>query len=258
MSDNTKSTENKVFRAGMVVIGNEILSGRTQDKNINWVASRLSEQGISLAEVRIVPDIEAKIIDAVLTLNAEYDYVFTSGGIGPTHDDITTDSVAKALGAEVVLNEDARAILLEHYGEENLTQARLKMARIPVGGVLIPNPVSAAPGFKLENVYVLAGVPRIMQAMLDHVLPTLEGGQIMQSRTITCKLPESRIAEALGGIQDEFPHVDIGSYPNFREGNFGVSVVLRSVDEEALGAAAAKVTGMMDDMGAEYVMTVGQ
>ncbi len=258
MSDNTKSSENKVFRAGMVVIGNEILSGRTQDKNINWLASRLSEQGIALAEVRIVPDIEAKIIEAVVTLKEEYDYVFTSGGIGPTHDDITADSVAKALGAELVMNDEARVILLEHYGEENLTQARLKMARIPVGGALIPNPVSAAPGFQLENVYVMAGVPRIMQAMLDHVLPTLEGGQIMQSRTITCKLPESKLAEALGVIQDEFPSVDIGSYPNFREGNFGVSVVLRSVDEEALGAAAAKVTGMMDDMGAEYVMTLGQ
>lgn len=239
------------YTAALLVIGNEILSGRTQDKNINWVAVKLGERGITLSEVRVVPDLETRVIEAVLALSAAYDYVFTTGGIGPTHDDITAECMAKAFEAPLGQDPTAYAMLKAHYGEENLTPARLKMALLPAGAGLIPNPVSGAPGFVIGNVHVMAGVPRIMQAMLDHVLATLKGGALVLSKTITCDLPESRIAEGLAAIQSRWPEVEIGSYPHFQHGNFGISLVLRSIHEDQIEEAAAQVQALVDAVLAE-------
>ncbi|MGH1376358.1 MAG: competence/damage-inducible protein A [Alphaproteobacteria bacterium] len=236
----------KKYTAAMIVIGNEILSGRTQDKNINYVANALVKCGISLIEVRIIPDIEDVIVDTVATLKQRVDYVFTSGGIGPTHDDITADCIAKACGVEIKVSQDAHDMLLAHYGEADLNEARLRMARIPVGASLIPNPVSAAPGFIIENVHVMAGVPRIMQAMTDHVAATLKGGAILESRTVASSMPESVIAKGLGDIQDCYETVEIGSYPYFQDGVLGVNVVLRSSDPDALGQAEQAVQNYVD------------
>ena len=232
----------KEYKAAMIVIGNEILSGRTQDSNINYLANKLVECGVTLSEVRIVPDIEAAIIGAIHDLKGAVDYIFTTGGIGPTHDDITSMSVAKALGVELEIHQDAYDILLSHYGEEGLTPARLKMAKVPAGATLIPNPVSGAPGFRIENIHVMAGIPRIMQAMTDHVCMTLQGGAVVQSRTVTCTLTESVIAERLEDIQEEYPQVDIGSYPYYKDGAPGVNIVLRSADQDALDAAERRIS----------------
>ncbi len=242
-SENTSKTK---YTAALLVIGNEILSGRTQDKNINWIAVKLGERGITLSEVRVVPDIEGRVVEAVVTLSGQCDYVFTTGGIGPTHDDITAECMAKAFKAPLAQDPEAYAMLKAHYGEQNLTPARLKMALVPAGARLIPNPVSGAPGFALGNVFVMAGVPRIMQAMLDHVLANLKGGALVLSETITCDLPESRIAEGLAEIQGRWPEVEIGSYPHFQDGNFGVSLVLRSIHQDQLKEAAAQVQGLVD------------
>lgn len=231
----------KVVTAAVLIVGNEILSGRTLDKNTNHIASKLAEAGISVREARIVPDVLDKVAGAVNDLRAAYDYVFTCGGIGPTHDDITVDCIAAAFGVEVEVNGDAYARLENHYGEGEFTEARQRMARGPVGAGLIDNPVSAAPGFVIENVHVMAGVPRIMQAMLDNVIVGLEGGEVVQSVTLTCPIPESEIAGILSAVQEGFPAADIGSYPFFHSGNVGVSVVIRGIDKEILDAAAVAV-----------------
>lgn len=235
-----------VYTAALLVIGNEILSGRTEDKNINWIACKLVGKGITLSEVRVVPDMSERIVAAVRELSVRYDYLFTTGGIGPTHDDITAGCIAQAFGTPIIENAEARAVLVKHYGgEEHLNPARLKMAQVPRGATLIPNPVSGAPGFVLENVCVMAGVPKIMQAMLDHVLPSLAGGDIVLSRTVTSRLAESRIAQGLAEIQEKFSNVEIGSYPHFQAGNFGVSLVLRSTDEAALVLAEKEVATLV-------------
>lgn len=238
----------KTYKAAMIVIGNEILSGRTQDKNINYVAKALEPKGIALSEVRIVPDIEDKIIRSIHDLRGEMDYIFTSGGIGPTHDDITAECVAKAHDVEMEQKEEAFQILLDYYGEAEFTPARQKMAQIPVGASLIPNPVSAAPGFVLGNVHVMAGVPRILQAMVDHVVADLVGGGVVHSRTVECDLAESVIAPGLGEIQNKYPNVDIGSYPRFVEGSVSVQVVLRSMDEEGLAQAATEIEALVANL----------
>lgn len=238
-------TENKVYKAALLVIGNEILSGRTQDKNINHIAVKLSEKGIVFAEVRIVPDVKDKVIDAVNALRSDYDYVFTTGGIGPTHDDITAECIALAFDTRLEKNKDAYAILEKHYGIAEFSPARQKMAMIPFGASLIENPVSAAPGFNIGNVYVMAGVPRIMQAMLDFVLDGLQGGAIILSRTVSCDLPESKIALDLEGVQSNYDNVEIGSYPFFQNGKVGVSLVLRSSDELSLLRAQRDVSEMV-------------
>lgn len=236
--------------AALLVIGNEILSGRTQDTNTSWIAEKLGERGIKLIEVRVVPDVESEIVFALNELRQKASTVFTTGGIGPTHDDITTESVAKAFGLPVILDEGARDSLLRHYkSEADLTPARLKMAQVPEGAVLVPNPVSGAPGYKIGNVYVLAGVPMIMQAMLDHILPELVMGNPILSNTITCNLPESVIAEGLAGVQSRYQNVEIGSYPHFRAGELGLSVVLRSTEHSALHHATEEVIGMMKQLG---------
>lgn len=244
----------KKLTAALVIIGNEILSGRTQDTNINWIATKMSDQGIKLIEVRVVPDIEESIIAAIVELRRKVTYLFTTGGIGPTHDDITSVTVAKSFGVECLLNEDARKILLEYYGSESeLTPARLRMAHIPVGATLIENPVSGAPGFQMDNVYVMAGVPRIMQGMLDHILPTLSSGLPYVSNTVSCDLPESKIAETLGNIQKQYESVDIGSYPHFRSGAMGLALVLRSTDNDNLHEATRDVVDMVRSYGVEPI-----
>jgi molybdenum cofactor synthesis domain-containing protein len=238
--------------AALLIIGNEILSGRTQDANTSWIATKLAERGIKLMEVRVVPDITDTIIKAVHALRAEVSYLFTTGGIGPTHDDITSETMAKAFGVPLELNPGARAALLAHYqNEADLTPARLKMAQIPAGSKLIDNPVSGAPGYQIENVYVMAGVPRIMQAMLDGILPELETGDPILSNTITCDLQESVIAEKLSNIQDKYPTVDIGSYPHFRSGALGLSLVLKSNDNDSLHQATYEVIDMVHSFGQE-------
>lgn len=222
--------------AALLIIGNEILSGRTQDKNTAWIGEHLAAIGIPLSEVRVVPDIENRIISAINELRRTYTYVFTTGGIGPTHDDITAESIAKAFKVIYETNDEAFALLNDFYTAENFTPARQKMAKMPRGVELIPNPVSIAPGFIIENVYIMAGVPNIMQAMMDYILPTLERGAPILSKTLICNRPESAIAETLTNVQMEFPDIDIGSYPRYEQGSFRVSVVLRGTDEDRLNA----------------------
>ncbi len=225
------------YSAALVIIGNEILSGRTQDSNTPWIAERLTTQGIILGEVRIISDIEEEIIAAVNMLRTKYDYVFTTGGIGPTHDDITAESIAKAFGVPLERNEEAFRMLEEHYGLEELTPPRAKMSLIPAGARLIPNPVTAAPGFIIENVHVMAGVPRIMHAMLDHVMGMITAGKPILSNTVACSLPEGTVAEDLERLQEKYPQLQMGSYPHYRGGVLGLSLVLRGTDKDALGAA---------------------
>lgn len=230
--------------AAVLIIGNEILSGKTQDVNLNAIALRLLPLGIRLTEARVVADDEGAIIAAVNALRAAYDYVFTTGGIGPTHDDITAASVAKAFGKALVENPEARARLLRYYGAEKLTPARLLMARMPEGSELIDNPVSAAPGFQVENVFVLAGVPDIMRAMFEDCAARLQAGPAYQSRTINCLVAESLIAEPLGVIAERYADCSIGSYPWFRLGQYGLSLVVRGTDGMLLDAAAADILAL--------------
>ncbi|MAE50614.1 MAG: competence/damage-inducible protein A [Micavibrio sp.] len=238
------------YTAAVIVIGNEILSGRTQDTNTNYIASSLSDRGIRLMEARVIPDVKDTIIETVNTLRAQYDYVFTTGGIGPTHDDITAECIARAFDVELKVNDDAFRILEEYYGIEELTQARVKMAYIPVGAKLIANPVSAAPGFQMENVYVFAGVPRIMQAMMNNVVDDLRGGDPMLNASVACSLPESVMAEDVGKLQGDYDgKIEIGSYPHFRAGVLGLSIVLRSTDKETLEKATAELIVLIEGRG---------
>lgn len=243
-------TQNKdIFKAALIVIGNEVLAGRTIDTNSPWIATRLTGHGIVLSEIRVVPDVEDVIIRAVNELRAGYDYVFTTGGIGPTHDDITAASVAKAFGVELINHEVAFRMLEEYYGIEELTPARAKMSLIPQGASLIHNPVSAAPGFNIGNVYVMAGVPRIMQAMLDYVLSTIQAGKPILSNTVTCVLAESVLAQPLEGLQNKYPAIQIGSYPHYRGGALGVSLVLRGTDAQMLEKATAALIELIKSLG---------
>lgn len=235
--------------AAIIVVGNEILSGRTQDKNINYIAKALAPRGVALREVRIVPDVEDKIIRSIHDLQDQVDYIFTSGGIGPTHDDITAECVAKAHDVPLESNEEAYTILLEYYGEAEFTKARQKMTQMPVGARLIPNSVTAAPGFIIGKTHVMAGVPKILQAMKDHVVGTIEAGAIMHSRNVHCALPESVIAQGLEKIQKNFPSVEIGSYPKFLDnGDVAVNVVMRSVDDALLEDATKAVEQLVDSL----------
>ena len=226
----------RIYTAGLVVIGDEILSGRTHDKNIAQVASWLQVQGIRLSEVRVVPDVVERIVAAVDALREGYDYLFTTGGIGPTHDDITVDAVAEALGVPVVIHPQARAILEKYYADKpgGLTEARLRMARVPEGAELIPNRMSGAPGIKLGNVHLMAGVPHITAGMLDALTGTLEGGAPLLSETVGCWTPESEVADILRQVEKAHDQCQIGSYPFFREGRVGANFVVRSTSEEDL------------------------
>lgn len=240
------------YSAALVIIGNEILSGRTQDKNTAWLAENLSARGIALREVRIIPDVEAVIVHTVNELRNREDYVFTTGGIGPTHDDITAACIAKAFDVPLVLHEMAYQALVDHYGDPaEVTDARKKMAMMPQGASLIDNPVSGAPGFIMGNVYVMAGVPRIMQGMFDGFVHMLAEGVPIISQTISCSLQESQIAQGLEAIQERYPDVDIGSYPNFRSGEAGVSIVVRSTDKDSVKAAGEDVVTFIQSLGIE-------
>lgn len=227
--------------AAMIVIGDEILSGRTQDKNMHHLAGELTAKGIPLTEARVISDEAATITATVRELSRRYTHVFTSGGIGPTHDDITADAVAAAFDAPIDVREDARALLAAHYAKPGteLNAARLRMARIPEGATLIDNPVSAAPGFTLGNVHVMAGVPSVFRAMVASILPTLTGGTPVLSESLRVIRPEGEIAGPLGALAAEFPDLSFGSYPFIKDGVFGANVVVRGTDASALAQAVA-------------------
>ena len=233
--------------AALVVIGDEILSGRTKEVNIGATADFCTELGIDLMEVRVVSDIQEDIVAAVNAVRARYTYVFTTGGIGPTHDDITADAIAKAFGVALPINAEARAMLESRWKQTGteVNEARLRMARIPEGASLIVNSVSAAPGFRIGNVHVMAGVPKIMLAMLEAIAPTLQGGKKIKSITIRCRVGEGTIGGPLGRIQEEFPDVKMGSYPQMGQTFVMTELVLRSSDEARLEEAAGRVREMV-------------
>jgi len=237
--------------ASLIVIGNEILSGRTQDKNVAYLGEWLGKEGIRLLEVRVIPDVEQTIADTVNELRRRFDYVFTTGGIGPTHDDITSESVAAAFGLPHGEHPEARAILDAHYGPEQLNEARLRMAKTPEGAILIENPVSKAPGFQVENVLVLAGIPAIMQAMLESLRHRLTGGAPILSCSLTASVQEGRVAADLGALQQRYPDIDIGSYPFNRDGRFATRLVLRGTDRQQLAAASDELEGIVAKLGGE-------
>lgn len=241
-------------KAAVLLIGDELLSGRTQDINLQAIAKFLAPLGVQLAEARVVADVPDQISEAVNALRAKYDYVFTTGGIGPTHDDKTADAVAAAFGVGIDVREDARAILEAHYkGRTTLNESRLRMARIPDGASLIANPVSKAPGFQLGNVFVMAGVPSIVRGMLDDISHRIEGGAIVRSRTIRAKgVPEGDIADGLGALEAATDGVvGFGSYPWFTPEGFGVHLVARSADPAALERAANDLMDMIRARGVE-------
>ncbi len=245
--------EPKIVTAAVLVIGNEILSGRTKDANLNYIATELSAIGVRLLEARVVADVPAAIVKAVNELRAAYDYVFTTGGIGPTHDDITSECVAKAFGVPLLKDPRAVKLLTDHYGAANLTDARLRMAHVPEGATLVDNPVSIAPGFQIGNVFVLAGVPAICRAMFDGVKGRLMTGDKVLSATVSAYVGEGVIAKGLGELQGRYPMLDIGSYPFFRQGKFGASFVLRGTDETAIAAAAEELRILIRALGAEPI-----
>jgi molybdenum cofactor synthesis domain-containing protein len=241
--------------AALIIIGNEVLSGRTQDANIQYMAKRLVDLGIRLVEVRIVPDDEGVIVDTLNAVRAGVDYVFTTGGIGPTHDDITASCVAKAFGVPLLRNPGAVALLRSNYADPDheLNEARLRMANIPDGATLIANPVSKAPGFHMGNVFVMAGVPRIMQAMFDGLTNDLVGGAVVHSKAIYAFIPEGEMAGSVADLQTRHPDVEIGSYPFVRAGRFGATIVLRSPDTTAMDAAAQDLRSAIRHHGADPI-----
>jgi molybdenum cofactor synthesis domain-containing protein len=243
----------EIVTAAFIIIGDEILSGRTKDANLGFIADELVEAAIRLKEVRVISDEEDEIVDTVRALRGKYDYVFTSGGIGPTHDDITCDSIAKSFNVGVSHHPDAVKRMRAHAGDVgvDLNEARMRMARTPDGASLILNPISAAPGFTVENVHVMAGVPRIFQAMVKELLPTLKSGAKVHSVAVSSNLGEGRVATGLGEIQARYPDVTIGSYPYFRAGSYGATLVLRGTDVERLKPAAEEVRQLIRDLGGE-------
>ena len=246
--------QERIWTAGLVIIGDEILSGRIQDRNVQQIALWLNLQGIRLREVRVVPDVIDHIGEAVNALRASNDYLFTTGGIGPTHDDMTVDAVAAALGVQVVIHPGAREILETYYATRGgLTEARLRMARVPDGAELIVNRVSGAPGVRHGNIFILPGVPHITAAMLDALTGTLEGGRPMISRTVGCWTAESEVADLLRAVERDHPDCQIGSYPFFREGKVGANFVVRSPDEAALAACSADLLARLEAAGLPFV-----
>ena len=244
MADSTR-----IFTAALIVIGDEILSGRTHDKNIAQVASWLGIQGIRLKEVRVVPDETPAIVEAVNTLRARNDYLFTTGGIGPTHDDITVDAIAEALGVGVVVHPEARDILLGYYETRGgLTEARLRMARVPEGADLIPNRYTGAPGIRFDNIFIMAGVPQITAGMLDALSGQLEGGALLLSETVGCWVQESEVADLLRQTEKDHETCQIGSYPFWHEGRTGANFVIRSVDADELAACTRALAAGLEAM----------
>ncbi|WP_294532384.1 molybdopterin-binding protein [uncultured Rhodoblastus sp.] len=243
----------KQVTAAVLVIGDEILSGRTRDTNSGHIAHYLAQIGLETREIRVVPDVEEEIVAAVNALRSRYDYVFTTGGIGPTHDDITADGVAKAFGVGISEDPRALALLLERIAPQDLNEARRRMARIPDGAELVANPISRAPGFWIGNVIVMAGVPAIMQAMLEDVAPKLARGVKILSETLDAHgLPEGAYADALSALAKALPDVSIGSYPQLSDGRFKNQIVLRAKDARALAAAVAKTLEMLAEISARH------
>ena len=240
-------TDTPIVTAAMLAIGDELLSGRTKDKNIGHLADVLTLSGIDLKEVRIVADDEAAIVAALNALRGAYTYVFTSGGIGPTHDDITADAVSRAFGVDCVHDPDAMTLLGDMYKrrEMEFTEARRRMARMPIGARHIPNAVSTAPGFIIGNVYVMAGVPQVFQAMLNAVLPQLDTGAKVLSRSVRSPFGEGDIGSPLGEVQKRHPQTSIGSYPKFDGQSFSTELVIRARDADALDAAEADIIAML-------------
>ena len=244
------ATDERIWTAGLLIIGDEILSGRTQDKNIAQIATWLNLQGIRLSEVRVVPDVQERIVEAVNALRSANDYLFTTGGIGPTHDDITVDAIAAALGVAVEVHPKARAVLEAYYETRGgINEARLRMARVPAGAELIENRMSGAPGIRLGNIFILAGVPHIATLMLEALSGTIEGGKPLLSRTIGCWTPESEVAEILQATERAHEGCQIGSYPFFREGKVGANFVVRSTDADVLDGCIADLIGRLEEGG---------
>jgi len=237
--------------AAALIIGNEILSGRTEDANLAYLGRRLTELGVELREACVVPDAHATLVAQVDRLRRANDYLFTTGGIGPTHDDITAACVAEAVGRPLVENPEARALLATRYGETGLTSARLRMARTPEDADLIPNPVSAVPGFRVANVYVLAGIPDVMRAMFESIAHTLTGGPRLLTATVVAPLREGDLAEPLRAIQARHPDAEIGSYPFYSSAQFGASLVIRSADAGVLRCVLDEVRAMVRQLGAQ-------
>ncbi len=240
-----------MVKASLLIIGDEILSGRTQDKNLGYLATWLNEAGIQLAEVRVVPDVEHEIVEAVNALRHKFDYVFTTGGIGPTHDDITSECMAKAFERRHCIHPEAFRRLEAHYNKSNseFTEARQRMAYTPEGAELVDNPVSIAPGFQVENVFVLAGVPKIMQAMLEQLRPRLKGGRTILSETLAIYAPESEMAGVLADIEGAQKGISVGSYPFFRDGVVGTEIVVRSVEADRIAKAIVDLQAYCDQQG---------
>jgi molybdenum cofactor synthesis domain-containing protein len=247
----TERPEARPVTAAVLIIGNEILSGRTKDANLPWLSEHLNAIGIRVMEARIVTDTPEAIIGAVNETRSRFDYVFTTGGIGPTHDDITSECVARAFGAKLVLNEEARSRLQRHYPPGGLNEARLRMAHVPEGARLIDNPISAAPGFQIGNVFVMAGIPTVMQAMFDSLKHRLTGGKPMLSRTIAALLGEGVVAQDLGALQGRYGDLEIGSYPFVRQNRFGASFVIRGTDAGRIAACAEELQAIIRRLGAE-------
>lgn len=242
----------RIYTAALLIIGDEILSGRTQDANLAYLAKWLGVQGIRLREVRVVADDHAAIGDAVNALRSAHDYLFTTGGIGPTHDDITVDAIAAALGVGVVVHPGAKAILTKYYGDK-LTDARLRMARVPDGAELIENPRTGAPGIRHGNIFIMAGVPAITQGMLAALDGQLPGGKPVLSRTVAAWTAESAVAATLGAVEKANPGTQIGSYPFWREGRTGANFVIRATDPALLSACASALLAALTDAGLDPV-----
>ena len=240
-----------IVTACVLIIGNEILSGRTQDANLAFLATGLNEAGIRLREARVIPDDAAVIVATVNEVRRKFDYVFTTGGIGPTHDDITSASIAEAFGVPLVLHPEAKRLLESHYPPGGLNEARLRMAHVPEGAVLLPNPISRAPGFRIENVYVLPGVPQIMQAIFSELKHRLRGGAKLYSRSVSCALSEGALAKDLAALQERYSDLEIGSYPYFRRSDFGVTLVLRGTDKRRLAEAVEELKALIRALGGD-------
>ena len=245
------STSDQPLTAAVILIGNEILSGRTHDVNLPAIANALSARGIAVAEARVIADIPETIRNTINELRAAHNFVFTTGGIGPTHDDITAENVAAAFSVPLITHPEAKKILLEYFEGRGVepNEARMRMARVPQGATLVENPVSVAPGFCMGNVYVMAGVPKIMNAMLENILPTLPLAAMLVSRTVVCDLPEGALAAPLGTLQEKNPDVDLGSYPGKTGESFRVSLVVRGRDEDRVTEVAAELRAMVSGLG---------
>jgi len=247
----TSDSEHRIVTACVLIIGNEILSGRTQDANLVFLARGLNELGIRLRDARVIPDDAGVIVSTVNEVRAAFDYVFTTGGIGPTHDDITAQCVADAFGVPLIVHPEAKRLLETHYPPGRLNEARLRMAMVPERAVLLPNPISRAPGFQIGNVFVLPGVPSIMQGIFEQLKHRLVGGAKMLSRSVSCQLAEGTLAKELGELQARHPDLEIGSYPYFRRGDFGVTLVLRGTENARLAAAVEELNVLIRALGGD-------